>query len=730
MKLKNQTKIIIAISFLISICLIVFIAINADRYIKNMSKNNSELYDAYRISELMKSFRSNITVLENKERGYVVTGDAKFLEEYKISETEIKTHLQRMEKYFVEKPEEALFFQLKDLTYEKIMQAKDLSHNMPGIPQMGEENTENSGLTLMAEINSTVDLINASLSKTTQSLINNSIAYVQSSKKWGLLEVAIGILAMIGAIIILFRDINVRNRLETELRIAKKQADDNAMMKEQFMANMSHEIRTPMNAILGFSDLLYKTDLDSTQAEYLSAIKHSGSNLLNIINDILDFSKIEAGMLHIEHISFNIQELIRSLKIIFEEKAKEKNITFTVITDERLPVSVFGDPTRLTQILVNLLNNAVKFTQHGTVSLTIEIKEMNNNVVDISFKVKDTGIGIPADKQSGVFERFNQGNSKTTRMYGGTGLGLSIVKSLVEMQKGYIHFTSVENKGTEFIVTISYSVSHKTITGKNEAAQTSLNELQGRSLNILLAEDNILNQKLATTLLRGFGLHVEVADNGQTVLEMLKDMHFDMVLMDIQMPVLDGYHTAMKIRNELQLQLPIIAMTAHIMEGEKEKCISYGMNDYISKPFKEAELYDVVVKQFGTITTPKTTASINVQSESKIINLDRLYEMANGSNQFIKEMIEIFIEQNPVDLKEIATAIAINDFETIEAVSHRMKSSVGFIGLDYLLVTLTNIENSGSSASGIDDIKKEFEKVKKSSETAIQELKLVLEKLV
>ncbi len=724
MAVKNQTKFIISTSFLVTICLIVFIAVNANRFMKSMSENNSRLYDAYRISELMKSFRSNITVMSNKERSYIVTGDAKFREEYKLKESESKAYLQLMEKYFVEKPEEGLFRQLKILTYRKIMQAKNLSHTMPGIPLMPEEEEEeqNAGLQTMDSINSTIDLINHSLGKTTRGLIDNSVTYVRSSRNWGMLEVSAGILATLIAVVILFRDVNLRNRLEAELRIAKKQADENAMMKEQFMANMSHEIRTPMNAILGFTDLLHKTRLDSTQTEYLSAIRHSSANLLSIINDILDFSKIEAGMLRIESIPFSVDEVIRSLRIIFEEKAREKGLSFRIVTDGRIPETVFGDPMRLTQILVNLLNNAFKFTDHGSVSLVLEMKDIQPKQVTLCFRVKDTGVGIPADKQEGVFERFNQGNAETTRKYGGTGLGLSIVKSLVAMQHGTIAFTSKEYVGTEFSFTIPYAVSQERVEIPEEIPADSPKLFEKR-YRVLLAEDNALNQKLTRTLLKGFGLECEVAENGAEALEKLQKERFDLVLMDIQMPVLDGYHATQQLRKELELELPVIAMTAHSMEGELQKCISFGMNDYISKPFKEEELYQVIRKYLGK---ERGVAGEKPVPAGKL-DLSDLYAMAKGNKGFIREMAEIFVAQNPGDIEELEKGITLGDYESISSVAHRMKTSVGFMGLKDLMKPLHEIEELGKQQQGIQEIRGKFAPVKAGCADAVAELNALLQ---
>ncbi len=730
-KLNAYTKVIIIVSFVISAGLVLFIAFNANNHLANMTRNNSELYSAYRISELMKLFRSNLLVLDNKQKGYVITGDAQFLEEYKLKETQIKTYLESMQKYFSGRQEQKIFFKLKVLTYKKMTRSKDLSqgHNLAGFQGNAEAGL---GYNVMEDIQAVMNEIDHSLNQTTKTLIDHSIDYVNDSKKWSVLEVALGVFVLITALLLLLRDVSTRNKLEAELRNAKQLADDNATLKEQFMANMSHEIRTPMNAILGFTDLIQKTPLNATQAEYVWAIKASGANLLNIINDILDFSKIEAGMLMIEKIPFSLTGLVDSLRIMFAEKARQKNIRFEVALDRNIPGSVFGDPTRLTQILVNLVNNAIKFTETGGVKLNCEVKSIEHDMVQMVFRIKDTGIGIPADKLDHIFERFNQGNKETTRKYGGTGLGLSIVKDLVELQNGEIRVKSKQGFGSEFIVNISYPVSYEQVTAPQAAEQLEFPRISENSLAVLLAEDNDLNQKLAGTYLQDFGFTVDVAENGLVAIDKLKQKHYDLVLMDIQMPLLDGYHTAQKIRQELGLNMPVIAMTAHSMPGEREKCIGFGMNDYISKPFKESELYQVVkmhMKQEIKQTVAAAAENKNTQALADnaytMVNFNELKEMARNNLDFMKEMIGLFLEKNPQDLAELEKALASADLNAVRATAHRMKTSVGFMGLKALSEPLAQIEMMAEQADA-QNIPHLFEQVKKDCLLATREFKSFL----
>jgi CheY-like chemotaxis protein len=453
----------------------------------------------------------------------------------------------------------------------------------------------------------------------------------------------------------------------------------------------------------------------------------SGSNLLNIINDILDFSKIEAGKLNIEKISFNVIEVLNSLKIMFAPKAEEKQINFSIYIDPKTPAYIFGDPTRLNQILINLINNAIKFTSHGEVKLNCEIKSIEHDIVQFVFKVQDTGIGIPADKINSVFERFNQGNTETTRKYGGNGLGLAIVKQLVEIQNGDIHLKSKEGIGSEFIVKISYPISYENKKIETNNINAQLKIISNKPLNVLLAEDHKLNQRLAITYLSDFGLSVDLAENGIEAVEKFKSKQYDLVLMDIQMPLLDGYHAAKQIREASNSNLPIIAMTANIMANEREKCLSYGMNDYLSKPFKEIDLYNIINLYIGdkTQNNDQSANSINTENNS-IISEEHLNTLSRGNKTFIKEIIDIFLEQNPIELKELESAINSKDYTSIRSISHKMKTSVGFIGISQLLPELNKIENLASNEGNINTIQAIFSHVKSICYQASIELKKLI----
>lgn len=400
--------------------------------------------------------------------------------------------------------------------------------------------------------------------------------------------------------------INMENTQRAVLNIledyseAKEKAEESTKLKEAFLANMSHEIRTPMNAIIGFSDILSKGNLEEKEREYVKTIKSAGENLLTIINDILDISKIEAGMMTFEAHVFSPKEIFKSLEVMLIEKAREKKLELVFDCDENVPNNLLGDPTRLTQIIINLAGNAIKFTQKGSIIVLAKVlkdkydpaysnKEDGN--VTLEFSVKDTGIGIPQDKLEQIFERFRQAESHITRKYGGTGLGLSIAKQLVELQGGTLEVRSEFNKGSLFSFRIPFKKSSGVLPmHESPDKKYSIKELC--NLNILLVEDNQLNVKLILSLFSEYNLKLKVAENGSVGIEKIKETNFDIILMDMEMPVMNGYEAATFIRNELKSDIPIIAMTAHAMAGEKERCLSLGMNDYISKPINADLLFE------------------------------------------------------------------------------------------------------------------------------------------
>jgi CheY-like chemotaxis protein len=364
---------------------------------------------------------------------------------------------------------------------------------------------------------------------------------------------------------------------------------------------MSHEIRTPMNSIIGVTNLLLGTPFDDHQQKYLNVIKKSSENLLVIINDILDLSKIEAGKMEFERINFLLSDVVETVYHTMLFKAEEKQLQFITNIDEKLPKALKGDPVRLSQILINLASNAIKFTTKGNVTISVKPLSENDKDVIVEFAVTDTGIGIPEDKLNKIFESFSQASCDTTRKFGGTGLGLTISKQLIELQGGAIHVMSTMGEGTNFSFKMPYEIGSAEEVGKKiyDSADVSGDDLKG--IKILLVEDNAFNQMVAVDTLQDLikELNIEVAGNGKIAVDKVRNNDYDIVLMDVQMPEMDGFEATVQIRKHLPApknKIAIMAMTANVTTDEVEKCFQSGMDEYIAKPFNPQDLLNKISK--------------------------------------------------------------------------------------------------------------------------------------
>lgn len=500
-------------------------------------------------------------------------------------------------------------------------------------------------------------------------------------------------------------DISDRVQSQQRLQEAKEMAENAAKIKENFLANMSHEIRTPLNAILGFSDLLNTTPLNTEQKEFVDFVRTAGKSLLTIVNDILDLSKIDAGMIKLESIPFSIHLLTASIKTMFQTSAIEKDLHLKVETDPELPSVLLGDPTRLTQILLNLLSNAIKFTKHGGVTLRIEKEHETPEAVRVRFIVQDTGIGIEPEVLPTIFERFQQANDFTTRFYGGTGLGLNIVKSLAELQGGSVRVESVVGEGTQFTVELTYAIANQQ-TGVDEPIVSAAVAPDERLVHVLVVEDNLINQKLILQVIKRLGYQVRVADNGQKALELLQAMTFDIVLMDIQMPVMDGYETTRRIRTTLKSAVPIIAMTAHALVSEREECLRAGMNDFLSKPFQVDDLQRLIRKY---LLARESTDGLATQDEpaaqpSANYFVESLVAAVGNDTDLAHELLEMYVSQTPQEVDELQMALSQNDLETVGRIIHSQKVHTKMLGMTEATRLILESEALAKAQKGIGQV--------------------------
>ena len=531
-------------------------------------------------------------------------------------------------------------------------------------------------------------------------------------------------------VVIVARDITEQKRIEKELIEAKvfaelatktaEEAKNNAekatqtaenavKAKQQFLSNMSHEIRTPMNAIIGFTKVVLKTDLTAKQKEYITAIKMSGDALIVLINDILDLAKVDAGKMVFDQTPFKLSASISAMLHLFEPKIHEKNLELVKVYDDNIPEVLLGDPVRLHQIILNLVSNAVKFTAKGKITVNIRLLTEDEEKVTIEFSVSDTGIGIAENKIERIFENFQQASSGTSRLYGGTGLGLAIVKQLVEPQGGSISVKSVIDEGSTFSFVLSFL---KTDAEAEIEAELEELDTEIKHIKVLVVEDIPLNQLLMKTLLDDFGFERDIAANGRIAIEKLQEKSYDIVLMDLQMPEMNGFEATEYIRNTMNSKIPIIALTADVTTVDLAKCKAVGMNDYIAKPVDERLLYNKIVwlvkKPLSAKYNEHENDSTDEVKKSKCIDLDYLIRRTKSNPNLMVEMISLYLEQTPLLINTMKQSFHDKDWNLLYSSVHKMIPSFSIMGIssdfEIMAKKIQEFASTQNQADGINEL--------------------------
>ncbi len=556
---------------------------------------------------------------------------------------------------------------------------------------------------------------------------------------------------IVGAVVVA-RDITKQKLIEKELTEAKifaelatiiaeetqakaeeatRIANDAVKAKQQFLSNMSHEIRTPMNAIIGFTKVVLKTDLTAKQKEYLTAIKMSGDALIVLINDILDLAKVDAGKMVFEKTAFKLSASIAAMLHLFESKIEEKNLVLIKEYDTNIPEVLIGDPVRLHQIILNLVSNAVKFTNKGFIKVSINLVKEDDNKVTILFAINDTGIGIIDSKKDSIFENFQQATSGTSRLYGGTGLGLAIVKQLVENQGGEITMQSELDKGSLFSFKLDF---FKTNAQADELQDNLDIDTEVKDIKVLVVEDIALNQLLMRTLLDDFGFQCDIAANGKLAIERLENKEYDIILMDLQMPEMNGFEATDYIRKKMNLSIPIMALTADVTTVDLAKCNAVGMNDYVAKPINEKILYNKIVNLIKKTTSNslkiKPMVMLNAVQNIKYIDLGYLTHRTKSNPVLMQEMILLYLEQTPPLIASMKTSFANKDWGTLKASVHKMIPSFSIMGMssefEIMAKKVQEFADTQQLSEGINELVTQLENVCNQSCNELQEVLLNL----
>ncbi len=609
---------------------------------------------------------------------FIQTGDSSKLEEFKSNSTIIENNLQQVKtgyagyvpKYlvniFVHKTKNRVSLNTEILeAYSEGGKARAMV-----IINGGENKRSLSELSYSAQ-----ELVNSLSSKI--SSLNHAIASERTSmlnldKKWNLISL---VFMLMIAFLVLYKMIET-NRLNTSLSIAVQKEHQALMVKDQFISNVTHELRTPLNSIIGYTNLLLKKDHNQEAKQWIYAMKVSGNLLMEVINDVLDYSKLESGYIQFSKEPFALNDVLSNLKNVMQNRADSKSLLFIIEKDDEVPVHLLGDEKKLMQMLVNLTGNSIKFTDSGSIKVQVKLQKTAEGKAWLQFVVSDTGIGIDEKKMPHIFERFYQVDSGLQKKYFGTGLGLPIVKQLVEMQGGSIAAVSSPGMGTKFEVLLPYYIDTdiEIHSLAEEFNVTEEDDERNEQLKILIVDDNEMNRDLLGFILKEHNYSFEKAENGLVALKMLKYNSYDFIIMDVQMPHLNGIETTRKIRAELKIQTPVIGLSAFSQPEEQQASIHAGMNAYLTKPIDDVKLFELLdyYKDWNALPTP---------SQLKLINIEYLERITGGSREYVEEVLLKAVDLLPNEVKKLQDSFAAEDAELVREVAHNMKTTLSILGV-------------------------------------------------
>jgi len=520
--------------------------------------------------------------------------------------------------------------------------------------------------------------------------------------RWLAMFLVSGILLAALVVFIVARYVRKSDAYQVALQRSKDEAENLARTKEQFMANMSHEIRTPVTAISGFTDQLLREPLDENTSRTLKIIRSSSRHLEKIINDILDFSKLEDGKVVLEQVHFGIRDVVQEVCAMFDDQARKNNTILTCSIDPDTPPVLLGDPYRLKQIIINLVSNSVKFTRDGTVNISVSSITKESPELMLVMEFADTGIGIDEDKIDTIFDDFAQEEMSTTRKYGGTGLGLSIVRKLVDLQQGTIECRSRKNHGTTITCRIPFLEGDIALVSQEAALVPLVVPEKVSKLSVLVVDDEVYNRMLFRSILTRWGVEYAEASDGLEALEIIRTRRFDLLLMDLRMPQLDGVKTTEIIRNELNISdsdMPIICITAALPGEDLDKFRQSGMNAFLLKPFSEEKLLETILEVTGHGGETANEAAVTSAKTSTLIDLTSLRRTAGGDEQFVREMLVTFVEGSEKGLGQMAEHLEKGEMTRVADISHKLIPQCRHLGAVELASLLAEVETASRPGS-------------------------------